>query len=130
LRWQAPARLVRAAVLSLWQQEFVDAARALGTSDWRVMLRHLLPNAVAPIIVQLTLDVGQAIIGEAGLSFLGFGIQEPTASWGNMLTGAQEAIFQSPLIVFWPELFILVTVLTINFIGDGLRDAFDPRSRL
>jgi peptide/nickel transport system permease protein len=94
------------------------------------MLRHLLPNTIAPLIVQMTLDVGQAIIGEAALSFLGFGIQEPTASWGNMLTGAQEAIFQQPLIVFWPGAFILATVLSINFIGDGLRDALDPRSRL
>jgi peptide/nickel transport system permease protein len=128
--WLAPARLIRAAVLSLRQREFTDAARALGSSDWRIMLRHLLPNTIAPLIVQMTLDVGQAIIGEAALSFLGFGIQEPTASWGNMLTGAQEAIFQQPLIVFWPGAFILATVLSINFIGDGLRDALDPRSRL
>jgi peptide/nickel transport system permease protein len=128
--WQGIARLVRGTVLSLRQQEFTDAARALGTGDARIMFRHLLPNTVAPIIVQMTLLVGSGIITEAGLSFLGFGIQEPTASWGNMLSSVREAIFQSPFIVFWPGFFILLTVLSINFIGDGLRDALDPRSRL
>ncbi len=128
--WLGTARIIRGLVLSLRQQEFTDAARAIGSSDWRIMLRHLLPNAIAPIIVQVTLDVGNNIISEAALSFLGFGIQEPTASWGNMLSGAQEAIFQSPFTVFWPGLFILLTSLSINFLGDGLRDALDPRSRL
>jgi peptide/nickel transport system permease protein len=128
--WLGTARLVRGAVLSLRQQEFTDAARALGSRDPRIMFRHLLPNTLAPIIVQVTLDVGNAIISEAALSFLGFGIQEPTASWGNMLSNAQEVIFQSPLVVFWPGAFILLTVLSINFVGDGLRDALDPRSRL
>jgi peptide/nickel transport system permease protein len=128
--WLGTARVIRGLTLSLRQREFTDAARALGSSDWRIMLRHLLPNAVAPIIVQVTLDVGNNIISEAALSFLGFGIQEPTASWGNMLSGAQEAIFQSPYTVFWPGLFILLTALSINFLGDGLRDALDPRSRL
>ncbi len=128
--WLGTARVIRGLVLSLRQREFTDAARALGSSDWRVMLAHLLPNAIAPIIVQVTLDVGNTIVTEAALSFLGFGIQEPTASWGNMLSGAQEAIFQSPFTVFWPGLFILLTSLSINFLGDGLRDALDPRSRL
>jgi peptide/nickel transport system permease protein len=128
--WLGTARVIRGLTLSLRQREFTDAARAIGSSDWRIMLRHLLPNAIAPIIVQVTLDVGNNIISEAALSFLGFGIQEPTASWGNMLTGAQEAIFQSPFTVFWPGLFILLTSLSINFLGDGLRDALDPRSRL
>ncbi len=128
--WLGTARVIRGLVLSLRQREFTDAARAIGSSDWRIMLRHLLPNAVAPIIVQVTLDVGNNIVSEAALSFLGFGIQEPTASWGNMLSGAQEAIFQSPYTVFWPGLFILLTSLSINFLGDGLRDALDPRSRL
>ncbi|MFN3265758.1 MAG: ABC transporter permease [Deinococcales bacterium] len=128
--WLGTARVIRGLVLSLRQQEFTDAARAIGVSDWRIMLRHLLPNAVAPIIVQVTLDVGNNIVSEAALSFLGFGIQEPTASWGNMLSSAQEAIFQSPFTVFWPGLFILLTSLSINFLGDGLRDALDPRSRL
>jgi peptide/nickel transport system permease protein len=128
--WLGTARIIRGLVLSLRQREFTDAARAIGSSDWRIMLRHLLPNAVAPIIVQVTLDVGNNIVSEAALSFLGFGIQEPTASWGNMLSGAQEAIFQSPYTVFWPGLFILLTSLSINFLGDGMRDALDPRSRL
>ncbi len=128
--WLGTARVIRGLVLSLRQREFTDAARALGSSDWRIMLAHLLPNAIAPIIVQVTLDVGNNIVSEAALSFLGFGIQEPTASWGNMLSGAQEAIFQSPFTVFWPGLFILLTSLSINFLGDGLRDALDPRSRL
>jgi peptide/nickel transport system permease protein len=94
--WLSTARLIRGAVLSLRQQEFTDAARALGTSDWRIMFRHLLPNTVAPIIVQLTLDVGGNILQEAALSFLGFGIQEPTASWGNMLSGARRRSSTSP----------------------------------
>ena len=128
--WLGTARVIRGLVLSLRQREFTDAARALGSSDWRIMLSHLLPNAIAPIIVQVTLDVGNTIVSEAALSFLGFGIQEPTASWGNMLSGAQEAIFQNPFTVFWPGLFILLTSLSINFLGDGLRDALDPRSRL
>jgi peptide/nickel transport system permease protein len=128
--WLGTARVIRGLVLSLRQQEFTDAARAIGISDWRIMLRHLLPNAIAPIIVQVTLDVGNNIVSEAALSFLGFGIQEPTASWGNMLSSAQEAVFQSPFTVFWPGLFILLTSLSINFLGDGLRDALDPRSRL
>jgi peptide/nickel transport system permease protein len=128
--WLGTARVIRGLVLSLRQQEFTDAARAIGISDWRIMLRHLLPNAIAPIIVQVTLDVGNNIVAEASLSFLGFGIQEPTASWGNMLSSAQEAIFQNPFTVFWPGLFILLTSLSINFLGDGLRDALDPRSRL
>jgi peptide/nickel transport system permease protein len=128
--WLGTARVIRGLALSLRQREFTDAARAIGSSDWRIMLRHLLPNAIAPIIVQVTLDVGNNIVSEAALSFLGFGIQEPTASWGNMLSGAQEAIFQSPFTVFWPGLFILLTSLSINFLGDGLRDALDPRSRL
>jgi peptide/nickel transport system permease protein len=128
--WLSTARVIRGLVLSLRQREFTDAAKAIGSSDWRVMLRHLLPNAIAPIIVQVTLDVGNNIITEASLSFLGFGIQEPTASWGNMLSTAREAIFQSPLAVFYPGMFILLTSLSINFLGDGLRDALDPRSRL
>jgi peptide/nickel transport system permease protein len=128
--WLGTARVIRGLVLSLRQQEFTDAARAVGVSDWRIMLRHLLPNALAPILVQVTLSVGGVIVSEAALSFLGFGIQEPTPSWGNMLSSAQEAIFQNPFTVFWPGLFILLTSLSINFLGDGLRDALDPRSRL
>jgi peptide/nickel transport system permease protein len=128
--WLGTARVIRGLVLSLRQREFTDAARALGSSDWRVMIRHILPNAVAPIIVQVTLDVGNNIISESALSFLGYGIPRDIPSWGNMLSNAQEAIFQNPLASFWPGLFILLTSLSINFLGDGLRDALDPRSRL
>ena len=128
--WLGTARVIRGLVLSLRQREFTDAARALGSSDWRVMVRHILPNAVAPIIVQITLDVGNNIISESALSFLGYGIPRDIPSWGNMLSNAQEAIFQNPLASFWPGLFILLTSLSINFLGDGLRDALDPRSRL
>jgi peptide/nickel transport system permease protein len=128
--WLGTARVIRGLVLSLRQREFTDAARALGSSDWRVMIRHILPNAVAPIIVQVTLDVGNNIISESALSFLGYGIPRDIPSWGNMLSSAQEAIFQNPLASFWPGLFILLTSLSINFLGDGLRDALDPRSRL
>lgn len=127
--WLSMARIVRGTVLNLRAAEFNEAAVGLGASDARVMLRHLLPNAVAPIFVQITLDLGHAIVAEAALSFLGLGIQEPTASWGNILNGAQEAIFQQPTAVFWPGLFILLTTLSTNYIGDGLRDAIDPRSR-
>jgi peptide/nickel transport system permease protein len=128
--WLGTARVIRGLVLSLRQREFTDAAKALGSSDWRVMIRHILPNAVAPIIVQVTLDVGNNIISESALSFLGYGIPRDIPSWGNMLSSAQEAIFQNPLASFWPGLFILLTSLSINFLGDGLRDALDPRSRL
>ncbi len=128
--WLGTARVIRGLVLSLRQREFTDAAKALGSSDWRVMIRHILPNAVAPIIVQVTLDVGNNIISESALSFLGYGIPRDIPSWGNMLSNAQEAIFQNPLASFWPGLFILLTSLSINFLGDGLRDALDPRSRL
>ncbi|OLV15381.1 ABC transporter permease [Deinococcus marmoris] len=127
--WLSMARIVRGTILNLRNAEFNEAAIGLGASDARVILRHLLPNAVAPIFVQITLDLGHAIVAEAALSFLGLGIQEPTASWGNILNGAQEAIFQQPTAVFWPGLFILLTTLSTNYIGDGLRDAIDPRSR-
>lgn len=127
--WLSMARIVRGTILNLRTAEFNEAAVGLGASDARVMLRHLLPNSVAPIFVQITLDLGHAIVAEAALSFLGLGIQEPTASWGNILNGAQEAIFQQPTAVFWPGLFILLTTLSTNYIGDGLRDAIDPRSR-
>ncbi|MBB5363595.1 ABC transporter permease [Deinococcus humi] len=127
--WLSMARIVRGTILNLRNAEFNEAAVSLGASDARVMLRHLLPNSIAPIFVQITLDLGHAIVAEAALSFLGLGIQEPTASWGNILNGAQEAIFQQPTAVFWPGLFILLTTLATNYIGDGLRDAIDPRSR-
>ncbi|ADV65729.1 ABC transporter permease [Deinococcus maricopensis] len=130
LGWMGTARLVRGEVLRLKNLEYVDAARALGASNNRIMWRHLVPNLFAIIIVQATIDVGAAILGEAALSFLGFGIQPPVSTWGNMLSNAQEVVLQYPWIPFYPGLAILLTVLSFNFLGDGLRDAFDPRSRL
>ena len=127
--WITTARLVRAAFLSLREQEFTMAAQALGTSNTKIMFRHLVPNAMAPIIVEGTLQVGIAILVEAGLSFLGFGIQPPVSTWGNMLTNAQTYIFFAPWLAFPPGLMIVITVLSINFLGDGLRDALDPRRK-
>ncbi|HEY0395715.1 MAG TPA: oligopeptide ABC transporter permease [Candidatus Elarobacter sp.] len=127
--WPSVARLVRASFLSLREREFAEAARALGNRDGRIIFRHLLPNAVAPIIVQATLEVANVIILESTLSFLGFGIQPPTASWGNMLANAQSNITNAPWAAIFPGLCILVTVLAINYLGDGLRDALDPNMR-
>jgi peptide/nickel transport system permease protein len=129
LSWPSVARLVRASFLSLREREFAEAARAVGNRDGRIIFRHLLPNAVAPIIVQATLDVANVIILESTLSFLGFGIQPPTASWGNMLANAQSTIVQAPWVAIFPGLCIFLTVLAINYVGDGLRDALDPNTR-
>lgn len=129
LSWPGVARLVRASYLSLREREYTEAARALGNSDFRIMLRHLLPNAIAPIIVQATLDVANVIVLESTLSFLGFGIQPPTASWGNMLANAESNLEIAWWAAVFPGLCILVTVLAINYIGDGLRDALDPNMR-
>ncbi|WP_412027996.1 ABC transporter permease [Deinococcus yunweiensis] len=128
--WMGTARLVRGEVLKLKNLEYVDAARALGASSARVMARHLVPNLLAIIIVNGTLAVGGAILGEAALSFLGFGIQPPVSTWGNMLSNANEVVLEHPFVAFWPGFAILITVLAFNFLGDGLRDAFDPKSRL
>ncbi len=127
--WMGTARLVRGEVLKLKNTDFVEAARALGASNARIMVRHLVPNALAPVIVAATLAVGGAILTEAALSYLGFGIQPPTPSWGNMLQNAQDFIWRTPLLAFWPGLMIFLTVLCFNFFGDGLRDALDPRLR-
>jgi peptide/nickel transport system permease protein len=129
LSWPGVARLVRASYLSLREREYTEAARALGNGDTRIMLRHLLPNAIAPIIVQATLDVANVIVLESTLSFLGFGIQPPTASWGNMLANAESNLEVAWWAAVFPGLCILVTVLAINYIGDGLRDALDPNMR-
>jgi peptide/nickel transport system permease protein len=126
--WNTVARLVRAETLALRQREFVRAAVALGTTPRSIMWRHLLPNAVSPIIVATTLSVGQIILFESTLSFLGLGIQPPTASWGNMLTNAQEVIWSAPELAVWPGLLIFLTVIAFNFLGDGLQDALDPRA--
>lgn len=125
--WMGVARLVRGEFLSLKEKEFTEAARALGVRDARIIFRHLLPNALAPVIVAATLSVGGNIIYESALSFLGVGIQPPAASWGNMLTNAQDYIWNAPWLAIWPGLLIFITVLAINFVGDGLRDALDPR---
>ena len=129
LSWPGVARLVRASYLSLREREYAEAARAVGNGDMRIMLRHLLPNAVAPIIVQATLDVANVIILESTLSFLGMGIQPPTASWGNMLANAESTLETGWWVAVFPGLCILITVLAINYVGDGLRDALDPNMR-
>ncbi|MFX4223739.1 MAG: ABC transporter permease [Thalassobaculum sp.] len=122
------ARLVRASTLSLRKREFVEAARALGYTPWRIALRHVLPNAMAPILVAATLSVGNVVLFESVLSFLGLGIRPPTPSWGNMLTGAQELIWESPRLAIWPGVLIFATVVSVNLLGDALRDALDPRT--
>jgi ABC-type dipeptide/oligopeptide/nickel transport system permease subunit len=127
LEWTNAARLARGAVLSYKEQEFVLAAQCLGASRWRVMLRHLFPNSLAPLIVAATLDAGAAIRAETTLSFLGLGIQPPTPSWGNLLTNASTNIFIAPLQVFLPGLFIFFALMSFNLLGDALRDAMDPR---
>ncbi|MBV9646453.1 MAG: ABC transporter permease [Candidatus Eremiobacteraeota bacterium] len=127
--WPGTARLVRGSFLSLREKEFAEAARALGNKDGRIIFRHLLPNAVAPIIVQGTLDVANVIVLESTLSFLGFGIQPPTASWGNMLANAEANMSIAPWVAIFPGLCILITVLSVNYLGDGLRDALDPNMR-
>jgi peptide/nickel transport system permease protein len=123
------ARVVRGAVLSVRARDYVEAARALGARDGRIMWQHVLPNTLAPVIVQTTLNVGTAIIDTAGLSFLGLGTQPPTPDWGNMLSAGRSYVIDSPWIATFPGLAILVTVLAFNLMGDALRDAFDPRLR-
>lgn len=125
--WTTVARLVRGQILSLKSQDFVEAGRAMGASEARLILRHLIPNALAPVIVAATLTVGTAILAESGLSYLGLGIQPPTPSWGNMLQRAQEYLLKASWLAVFPGLFIFITVLSFNFLGDGLRDALDPR---
>lgn len=124
--WMTVARLARASAMQLKNMEFVLAAQALGASHRRILLGHIFPNALAPIIVAATLEVGENILYEAALSFLGLGIQPPVSSWGNMLNNAVDYIKTTPSLAFWPGLFILVTVACFNFLGDGMRDALDP----
>ena len=126
--WMYLARIVRANILTLREQDFISAARALGASDRRIIFIHLLPNTMAPLIVSATLGVASAIISEAYVSFLGLGVQGATATWGNMLDGAYRYLETAPWLWFFPGTLILLTVLGINFVGDGLRDALDPRS--
>lgn len=126
--WTTVARLVRGAALAMKAREFVRAAEALGAGNLRIMLVHILPNVVSPIIVATTLSIGNVILLESVLSFLGLGIQPPIASWGNMLTNAQELIWDAPALAIYPGLLIFVTVIAFNFLGDGLQDTLDPRA--
>jgi len=129
LGWPTSARLVRGEFLSLRERDYVEAARATGAPPFRIMFRHMLPNAMAPLIVQATLDVAGLILLEAALSYLGFGVQQPIPTWGNMLTESQNMAVLTRMPWMWvpPGLMIFLTVLSINFVGDGLRDALDPR---
>ena len=126
--WTTVARLVRVETLSMRSREFVLAAVAQGASSARIMWVHILPNVVSPIVVATTLSIGNIVLFESVLSFLGLGIQPPLPSWGNMLTNAQEVIWSSPQLAIWPGLMIFVTVIAFNFVGDGLQDAMDPRA--
>ena len=129
VRWMNVARLVRGSFLSLREREFVEAARAVGVGRFRLVRRHLLPNSLSPVIVAATLAVASGIIAESTLSFLGLGIQPPASSWGSILRNAQAEIFTSPWMAVFPGVMIFLTVIAINFIGDGLRDALDPSTR-
>ena len=124
--WMLPARLARGLFLVLREKEFVSASRALGASDARLIFMRILPNSIGPLLVTATLEMAYAIITESGLSYLGFGIQPPTPSWGNILESAQLHVYRAPWLAVFPGLMIFITVMAINFIGDGLRDAFDP----
>jgi len=126
LSWPTVARLVRAVFLTLREMDYVTASQALGASDLRIMVVEILPNGFGPIIVQSTLGLGLAIMSESGLSFLGFGIMPPTPSWGNMLNNAQEHLSEYPWLAIFPGLMIFFTIISVNYIGDGLRDALDP----
>jgi peptide/nickel transport system permease protein len=128
--WMPSCRLVRGMVLSLREMDFIEASRALGMSNLRIILRHMIPNAMAPIIVNATLGLGGVIILESALSFLGFGVQPPTATWGNMLGEYQHDMWTQPAKVFFPGLTIFMVSLAFNYIGDGLRDALDPRLKM
>jgi oligopeptide transport system permease protein len=129
VEWTMIARLVRAQLLSLKEQEFALAARALGASEMRIALRHLLPNSLGPVIVALTFGVPQAIFAEASLSFIGIGVAPPLPSWGSMVQDGYQAIFAYPYLVLAPTLAIAMVMLSFTFLGDGLRDALDPRTR-
>lgn len=127
LGWSSTARLVRGEVLALRERDYVLAARALGGTSWRVMASHLLPNLFPLIIVSLTISAGSLILVESGLSFLGLGVQPPTPTWGNMLTEARAHFYRGPYLIVWPGVMIALTVLFLYLLGDGLRDALDPR---
>ena len=127
--WMGAARFVRAEFLSLREQDFVTAARALGISDWRIIFRHMVPNAIAPVLVSATIGIAGAILTEAGLSFLGFGVPPPHATWGNILSDGKNYLFDAPWLTIIPGLAILVVVLSFNLFGEGLRDILNPKLR-
>jgi peptide/nickel transport system permease protein len=126
LSWMWPARLVRSLFITLREREFVTATKALGGGDAGIIIRHILPNCLGPILVAGTLQMASAIITESGLSYLGFGVQPPTATWGAILSTAQVHVYRAPWMAIYPGVMIFITVMAINYIGDGLRDAFDP----
>jgi ABC-type dipeptide/oligopeptide/nickel transport system permease subunit len=128
--WTTIARLVRGEVLSLREREFVESARAIGAPDARILLRHIFPNCLGPIIVTVTLGMGGAILQEASLSFLGLGAQPPAPSWGSMLAGGRDYIFDAPWLTFFPGAAIFLTILALNLFGDGLRDVLDPKLKM
>jgi peptide/nickel transport system permease protein len=128
--WVGYARLVRAQVLAAKEREFVEAAHALGASDWRILARHILPNIMQPVIVQAAIGMAGAVLAEATMSFLGLGVPPPTASWGSMLNDGRSHLFDAPHLVIFPALAVMLAVLSFNFIGDALRDFLDPRSRI
>ncbi|HEY8477929.1 MAG TPA: ABC transporter permease, partial [Chloroflexota bacterium] len=127
--WPLYARLVRAQVLALHDVEYVEAARASGMSRWRVMFRHVLPNVLTPVVVTATFGIPEAILASAALGFLGLGVQPPTPEWGAMIAEGKDFIRRAPNLILWPGLAIMVVVLGFNFVGDGLRDAFDPKGK-
>ena len=128
--WVGYARLVRAQVLAAREREYVEAARALGASDWRIVTRHILPNIIQPVIVQAAIGMAGAVLAEATMSFLGLGVPPPTASWGSMLNDGRAHLFDAPHLVLLPAAAVMLAVLSFNFIGDALRDYLDPRSRI
>lgn len=130
VQWLGVSRLVRGQVLSLREQEFVEAARAMGASDLRIILRHLIPNTTGVIIVAATLEIAIAVLTESALSFVGFGIERPDISLGQMIDEARTAVFVDPHLFYFPGVILILIALTVNFIGDGLRDAFDPRQTM
>ena len=127
--WMGTTRFVRAEFLSLREQDFVTAARALGVSNWRIIFRHMIPNAIAPVLVSATIGIATAILTEAGLSFLGFGVPPPHATWGNILSDGKRFIFDAPWLTFIPGIAILIVVLCFNLFGEGLRDMLNPKLR-
>ena len=128
--WVGYARLVRGQVLAVREREFVEAARALGASDLRIILHHILPNIIQPVIVQAAIGMAGAVLAEATMSFLGLGVPPPTASWGSMLNDGRSHLFDAPHLVLFPAAAVMIAVLSFNFIGDALRDYLDPRSRI